>query len=137
MATRKNQDAPPLPADTQPAGSGAVPGTEAAEPTFGETLKASAAGQQVQPGVNDGTDLELVEVAEVDTELADAAEEPMVTYHGGSTRREISEADWRQAGIQDMPLVIWERRTGYKVPKSVFTDQALQVLRQDQGFRVP
>lgn len=112
------QAAPPLPAETQPAGSGATPGT--GEQTFGERLKAGAEGEQVAPGVNDGTD-----------------KEPMVTYHGEFSRREISKEDWERAGIADMPAVVWDRATGHKVPKSVFTDQALQVLRQDSGFQVP
>lgn len=121
MTIRKNkQDAPPLPTDAQPQGSGAVPG--AAEKTFGERLKEGAAGQQVAPGVNDGTEQES---------------EPMVTFHGAAGLREITTEQWQGAGVANMPTVKWERRTGFKVPKSAFTDQALQVLRQDQDFRVP
>lgn len=68
-------------------------------------------------------------------------EEPMVTYHGASTRREITQMEWRGAGVPDMPTVFWERRLGAtehsKVPVNAFTEQALQVLRQDQDFQVP
>lgn len=112
------QDAPSLPVEAQPAGSGATPGT--GEQTFGERLKAGAEGEQVAPGVNDGTD-----------------KEPMVTYNGEFSRREISKEDWERAGVPDMPGVVWERATGHKIPKSVFTEQALQVLRQDPDIQVP
>lgn len=114
MSIRKT----PAPSDTQPAGSGATPGTAEPEPTFGEELKQKAAGEQV-PGSFGSED------------------EPMVTFHGAATRREISAAEWAGAGVADMPTVVWERRTGHKVSRSAFTDQALQVLRQDQDFRVP
>lgn len=104
---------------SQPDGSEA----EAAnEPTFGEQLKASAAGEQAQPGVNDGTAPD---------------EEPMVTYHGAFGKREITKEQWEQAGVVEMPTVAWERRTGFKVPVDAFTPRALQVLRQDADFRVP
>jgi hypothetical protein len=134
---RKNQDAPTLPG-AQPTGSGAVPGSEqAAEETFGERLKASAAGTQVAPGVNDGTAPELQEDPNTDAELAEAAEEPMVVYTGESSRREITAEQWAEAGVEGMPTVLWERQSGHKVPANVFSDQALQVLRQDGGFQVP
>lgn len=138
MATRKNQDAPSLPADAQPTGSGAVPGTEgAAEQSFGERLKAGAAGEQV-PGTHGLPDApELRDDPNTDPELAEAAEEPMVEFQGEAGRREITAEQWAEAGVAGMPTVVWERRTGFKVPVSVFTPQALQVLRQDQGFRVP
>jgi hypothetical protein len=61
----------------------------------------------------------------------------MVVYRGEFGRREITKEQWEQAGISGMPTVVWERASGFKVPVSVFTEQALQVLRQDQGFRVP
>lgn len=137
VGRKKNEDAPPLPAEVQPAGSGAVPGSEAAEPTFGEQLKAGAAGQQVAPGVHDGTDPELADDPNTDAELADAADEPMVLFQGEATRREITAEQWAAASVTGMPTVVWERRTGMQVPVSAFTPQALQVLRQDQGFRVP
>jgi hypothetical protein len=70
-------------------------------------------------------------------EFSDRDEEPMVEYVGEFGKREISVEDWEKAGVKGMPLVAWDRRTGHKVPKSVFTEQALQVLRQDGGFRVP
>lgn len=107
------------------------------EKTLGQQLKEGIAGEQVQPGANDGTEPELAENPATDTELADAAEESMVTYHGPFGLREITAQQWQAAGVADMPTVLWERRTGFKVPKNVFTEQALQVLRQDQGFRVP
>lgn len=142
MVGKKNQpsqsDAPSLPADAQPAGSGAVPGTaQSADQTFGERMKENAVGEQVSPGVNDGTMApELAETAD-DQALAEEAGEPMVEYTGEFSRREISAGEWQAAGVSDMPTVVWERRTGNKVAKSVFTEQALQVLRQDGGFRVP
>ena len=112
------QDAPPLPPEAQPAGSGAVPGSQgAAEQTFGERLKAQTAGEQMQPGVNDGRDV--------------------VRYTGDSTIREITTEDWERFGVQDMPTVRWERRTGHVVPRETFTEQALNVLRQQEGFDVP
>lgn len=140
VGRKKNEDAPALPAEAQPSGSGAVPGSTA--PPFGEQLKTSAAGTQVQPGVNDGTvpepdAPELQDDPNTDPELAEAAEEPMVVYQGGYGRREITREQWAEAGVPNMPTIVWERRTGFKVPASVFTEQAMQVLRQDQGFRVP
>lgn len=143
MVGRKNQqvpqsDAPPLPVEAQPVGSGAVPGTEgAAEQTFGERMKATTEGEQVSPGVHDGTAPELVDDPNVDPELAEAAGEPMVVYQGEFGKREITAEQWAQAGVPGMPTIVWERRTGFRVPVSAFTAQALQVLRQDQGFRVP
>lgn len=80
---------------------------------------------------------ELADDANTDAELAEAAEEPMVVFQGEASRREITAAQWAEAGCPDMPTVLWERHTGFKVPVNVFTPQALQVLRQDQGFRVP
>lgn len=74
---------------------------------------------------------------EDDTMLADEAGEPMVVYNGVFGRREITAEQWSAAGVQGMPTVVWERHTGFKVPRSAFTEQALQVLRQDQGFQVP
>lgn len=134
------KDAPTLPG-AQPRGSGAVPGSpQAAEQTFGERLTTGAAGTQVDPGVNDGgepAEPALADDPNTDPELAEAADEPMVEYTGEFGRREIKASEWRQAGVEGMPDVVWERRTGHKVPASVFSPQALQVLRQDQGFRVP
>jgi hypothetical protein len=130
-------DAPSLPAEVQPAGSGAVPGTEgAAEQTFGERMKATVVGEQV-PGSVGYEPPELADDPDTDTELAEAAEEPMVVFQGEAGRREITAEQWQEAGVPGMPTVVWERRTGFKVPVSAFTPQALQVLRQDQGFRVP
>jgi hypothetical protein len=138
VGKRRNEptqkDAPSLPAEAQPSGSGAVPGT--AEQSFGEQLKAGAAGQQVSPVVDDETEPELAHT-EDDTALAEESEEAMVVYRGEFGRREITKEQWEQAGISGMPTVVWERASGFKVPVSVFTEQALQVLRQDQGFRVP
>lgn len=141
--TRKNPS--PVP-DAQPAGSGASEGTDAPlisevpdEQTFGERLKAGVAGEQVQRGVNDGLtpDMGDLEPTEADTELAEAAEEPMVTYHGQFGKREITKENWEQAGVQGMPTVEWLRHSGFKVPLDVFTPQALQVLRQDPDFKIP
>lgn len=142
MVGKKNQpapqqDAPPLPADVQPAGSGAVPGTEQAfEPTFGERMKAGVEGEQIPTG-HDPVSPELADDPNTDTELAEAAEEPMVVYQGEFGKREITAQQWQEAGVPGMPTVVWERRSNFKVPVSAFTPQALQVLRQDQGFRVP
>jgi hypothetical protein len=137
VGKRKASDAPSLPPEAQPRGSGAVPGTEgAAEQTFGERMKASAAGEQVQP--NDSfMDPELAEDPNTDSELAEEAGEPMVAYRGEFGRREITTEQWAEAGVPNMPTVVWDWRSSFRVPKSVFTEQALQVLRQDQGFQVP
>lgn len=96
---RRNEDAPPLPADAQPP--------------------------------------ELADDPNTDPELAEAAEEPMVVYTGEFGMREITAEQWAEAGVPDMPTVKWERHTGFKVRADVFSPQALQVLRQDSGFRVP
>lgn len=122
------------------AGSGATPGTP--EPSLGEQLKTQAAGTPVAPGVNDGTmptpdEQELAEDPTTDPELAEAAEEPMVVYNGVFGRREITVQQWKDAGVDNMPTVLWTREEGFRVPRSVFTEQALQVLRQDGGFQVP
>jgi len=127
-------DAPPLPS-VQPSGSGAVPGTATTEPTLGETLKAGVAGEQISDtGSNEPPELADTED---DAVLAEEAGEPMVVYQGEFGKREITAEQWQQAGVQGMPTVVWERSSGFKVPASAFTPQALQVLRQDQGFRVP
>ena len=137
VSKRPPRDAPALPTDAQPAGTGAVPGTAAPEPTFGERLKADAAGEQVAPGVHDDGIAPELAHTEGDTALAEEGGEPMVEYLGEFGMREITAEQWDSAGVQGMPTVRWERRTGHKVPRSVFTDQALQVLRQDGGFKVP
>lgn len=136
MVGRKKteQDAPPLPAEAQPAGSGAASGT--AEQSFGERMKATVVGEQV-PGSFGYEPPELLDDPNTDTDLAEAAGEPMVVYQGEFGKREITAQQWSEAGVPDMPTVVWERRTGFKVPVSAFTPQALQVLRQDPGFQVP
>lgn len=140
--TRKQRDAEPLPAEAQPAGSGAVPGSAQGEEELYTGPGAYAvAGEKVQPGVNDGTqpvpsDAELGQT-EADQALAEAAEEPMVTFHGEATVRTITSQEWANAGVANMPTVTWERRTGHKVSADVFDAKALQVLRQDPDFRVP
>lgn len=136
VGKRTPREAPPLPTEAQPAGSGAVPGTEAVQPTFGERLKANAAGERVAPGVNDDGIAPELAHTEDDTKLAEEDGEPMVRYLGEFGMREITAEQWQSAGVQGMPTVRWERRTGHQVPRSVFTDQALQVLRQDGGFRI-
>lgn len=140
--TRKQRDAEPLPEDVQPAGSGAVPGSaQGQEELYTGPGAYAVAGTQVQPGVNDGTqaapsDAELGQT-EADNELADAADEPMVTFHGDATNRTITAQEWADNGVTNMPTVTWERRTGHKVPANVFDAKALQLLRQDPDFRVP
>lgn len=139
-AKKSNEAAPLLPAEVQPAGSGATPGTAPAEETLGERLKSGAEGVQVQPGVNDGAEPKMdPELGDTDTdaELAEEAGEPMVKYTGEFSRREISVADWQGAGVPDMPAVVWDRAHGMQVPRSVFSEQALQVLRQEGHFEVP
>lgn len=130
MAIKKKsseKDAPPLPAEAQPAGSGAT------------TAQPQQATQEsgVTANVSNEADSELMDDPNTDVELAEAAEEPMVEYTGPASRREITSEQWQGAGVADMPTVVWERHSGFKVPKSVFSEQALQVLRQDGGFRVP
>lgn len=138
VGKRKNEDAPPLPTEAQPSGSGAVVVPEhEMSLTFGERLKADAAGEQVAPGVHDDGIAPELAHTEDDTALAEEGGEPMVSYLGEFGMREITAEQWQSAGVQGMPTVRWERRSGHKVPRSVFTDQALQVLRQDGGFRVP
>jgi hypothetical protein len=143
MPTRKTK------ADSEPTGSGTVPGTEAAVEEQYTGPGAALGGTQVQPGVNDGLELpekaaadaEELETTEADEELAATEEEtegpPVVTYHGGFGKREITKEQWEAAGVSGMPTTSWERRTGHRVPADVFSPQALQVLRQDPDFRVP
>lgn len=115
--TETPEETPAPTPESQPAGSGAVPGSASDEETFGEQLKANAAGEQVQPGVNDGP--------------------KMVRYTGDSTFREITADNWASFGVKDQPTVRWERRTGHAVPVDSFTTQALNVLKQQEGFEVP
>jgi hypothetical protein len=128
--SNKPLDAPPLPAEAQPAGSGATPGTPspAQAGRMGDPVPDSFGAAPVEP--------ELAQTEE-DTLLAQEDNEPMVKYNGPFSRREIKAQEWAGAGVGDMPDIVWDRRTEFKVPASVFTEQALQVLRQDGQFEVP
>jgi hypothetical protein len=135
MATRKNTEAAQTPADAQPAGSGAVPGSAQGAEEVYTGPGAYAGGEQVAPGINDGTKQDVAELKDQPGDNELEFSEPMVYYIGEFGRREITVEDWRAANVQDMPMVVWDRNNKKAVPQKDFTDQALTVLRQDPSFR--
>jgi len=144
MVGKKNP--PPAP-DAQPTGSGVVPGSQQGAEMLDQP-GVRAGGEQVQPGVNDGTPPEPLDKGqeeelkstEADKELAEEEadlDKNFVGFHGEFSKREITVDEWRAAGVQDQPGVTWNRANNRRVPKDAFTAQALNVLRQDPDFRVP
>lgn len=70
-------------------------------------------------------------------ETKQAKEEPVVEYVGTAHVRKITAADWKQAGVEDQGAVTWDRSNRHKVKASELSSAALEVLREDSGFKVP
>src|SRR6187549_374068 len=110
MAMVGKKNPPPAP-DAQPTGSGAVPGSQQGAEMLDQP-GARAGGEQVQPGVNDGTPPEPLDKGQEEELKSTEADEELAE----------EEADLDK---------------NFRVPKDAFTAQALNVLRQDPDFRVP
>lgn len=59
--------------------------------------------------------------------------EPYVEWRGDATFREVTEDQWREAGVKDQATVNWNRNTS-RVPLSDLTDEARQRLAGEPGF---
>lgn len=61
----------------------------------------------------------------------------VVVYVGTADVREIDAAAWKNAGVNDQKLVRWERATGFEVPVSDLTADAVRYCdERDDGFVV-
>lgn len=58
-----------------------------------------------------------------------------VKYVGDAGVREISKADWKAAGIEH-DTVTWDADNEYTVLKSLFSAEALELLRRDRGLKI-
>lgn len=67
----------------------------------------------------------------------EAKEDAVVEYTGTSDVRKISAAEWKAAGVEDQNQVVWDRSNRKKVGVAELNKDALDVLRQDSGFKVP
>jgi len=76
-----------------------------------------------------------------DTEQAKSPEgkTEYISYTGGASRREITVADWKKAGVTGMKEDInFTFMNGFKLPKSDFSESALKYLlgeRRTNGSR--
>lgn len=117
-----------------PRGSGAVPATPVAPQATDQAAELAApsavtAAQTPAPA-------ELTEQPG-DAELEKGELElGFVEYVGDFGAAEITREQWMQAGVQNMPTVMWQRAKEFRVPKEAFTREALLVLSQDQTFRI-
>lgn len=58
-----------------------------------------------------------------------------VKYVGEAGVREISKADWKNAGIEH-DAVVWDSSNDYTLPASSFSDDALLLLKRDRNLRI-
>jgi hypothetical protein len=65
------------------------------------------------------------------------AEANYVQYKGRGQMRRITEAQWRQARVEDQGEIVWDKANNFKVPLSDFNDQALLALARDGSFALP
>lgn len=57
-----------------------------------------------------------------------------VRYIGTSTVRNITAAQWADAGVKDQKTVVWNKANGYAVPYTQLTDDAIALLMNDPGM---
>lgn len=55
-------------------------------------------------------------------------------YVGTADNRVMLERDWKAAGIENQPTVVWSKANGYSVPRSALSDDAWGVLATDPGI---
>lgn len=67
----------------------------------------------------------------------EAKEEAVVEYVGTSDVRTISADEWKLAGVEDQKSTAWDARNKHKVVASEFSKEALAVLAEDSGFKLP
>lgn len=81
-------------------------------------------------------------MAETQTATKRSAEEPkaaggqVVKYTGDAGVREITEAQWKGAGVEDQKTTIWDESNEYTLPISKFNADALAVLERDKQIKV-
>lgn len=66
-----------------------------------------------------------------------AADAPkVVKYTGDAGIREITAAQWKNAGVEDQKTTIWDDSNEYTLPISDFSAEALRVLERDKQIKV-
>jgi hypothetical protein len=79
-----------------------------------------------------------VEIADAPMELQEPIEgddsQGFIKYVGVATVRQMAPHDWRNAGVDDFDeYVEWNALNGMCVPRSIFTDKALDYLLNKDG----
>lgn len=57
-----------------------------------------------------------------------AQDEDMILYTGGATIREITEAQWKAAGVEDQGTVVFDAKNNWRMPLDELTGPAAQLL---------
>lgn len=58
-----------------------------------------------------------------------------IQYTGLSHVREISKADWKQAGVEDAEKMVWDVSNGWRfTPEKDLTDEQVEIFEADPEF---
>lgn len=64
------------------------------------------------------------------------AEEGKVKYVGPASTRRVTASDWEAVGIVGAKDATWNFANEFVVPTSKFSEEQLEVLRRDPGFKI-
>lgn len=59
-----------------------------------------------------------------------------VKYTGDAGTREITKAQWKQAGAEGQEATVWNAENGYALPITNFSEDALEILKRDRNIKV-
>ena len=58
----------------------------------------------------------------------------VVRYIGSADRRQILKSEWADAGVKGQDTVVWEDTNGWTVLAEKLSDDALQIIEEDDGL---
>lgn len=97
------------------------------------------------PGTQQGTGTRANNAPSTDDAAPDAPEQKAeskseagaseVKYTGGAGVREITQAQWKGAGVEGQKTTVWDASNDYTLPTSDFSPEALEVLKRDPQIK--
>jgi hypothetical protein len=65
-----------------------------------------------------------------------AVKETSIRYKGSTSERFVTPEQWASAGVPDQERISWNRGNNFIVPKSRFSDVAVDVILADPAFEI-
>lgn len=96
-----------------------------------------AAPEEVQPKQSEAAaKSEISKAFDGSKNVPGDAEEGKVKYVGPASTRRISASDWEAVGVVGAKDVVWNFANDFVVSKDKFTEEQLEILRRDSGFKI-